>query len=259
MLGYLDTNATDPGYVIVNGLDPEFSDNGFDVYVYAVGGVVLRGGDYTIGDTTIEHTVVEPFDGTFIEGEEGNYMVFRDLTGNGFELEFQPQNRGNGTFRAVVNAVEVVAKSVGVPGDFNGDGQLTAADIDDLTTQSAGGTNPAAYDLNVDALVNDGDVNVWIKDLFNSWIGDADLNGEFNSSDLIQVLASGTYETDTPSAWTSGDFNGDARTNSTDLVAALADGGYENGPRAAVASVPEPTGALLVLIGLLGVGAIRRR
>src|SRR5690606_11142952 len=93
-----------------------------------------------------------------------------------------------------------------IPGDFNGNGQLDAPDIDDLTTQSAGGTNPAAYDLNSDALVNDADVRVWIRDLFNSWVGDADLNGEFNSTDLVAVLASGAYEADVASVWSTGDF-----------------------------------------------------
>jgi hypothetical protein len=140
-----------------------------------------------------------------------------------------------------------------VTGDFNANGVLDAPDIDDLTGQSAGGTNPAAYDLNADALVNDQDVNVWVKDLFDSWIGDADLNGEFNSGDLVTVLASGTYEADVNAVWTTGDFNGDGRTNSSDLVAALADGGYELGPRPAVSSVPEPASMVLVL---LAVGAV---
>src|SRR5690606_35368910 len=102
-----------------------------------------------------------------------------------------------------------------------------------LTTQSAAGTNLGAFDLNGDALVNEGDVRVWIRDLFNSWVGDANLDGQFNSSDLVDVLASGTYETNLPSVWTTGDFTGDGRTTSSDLVAALADGGYEMGPRAA--------------------------
>jgi hypothetical protein len=146
---------------------------------------------------------------------------------------------------------------VTLPGDFNNDGVLNAADIDDLTAQSAGATHPAAYDLNDDNLVDAGDVGVWVKDLFNSWIGDADLSGEFNSSDLITVLASGTYEADVDSVWSTGDFNGDGRTNSGDLIAALADGGYEAGPRAAVAAVPEPAGCTLLLLG--GLMLIRRR
>jgi hypothetical protein len=147
----------------------------------------------------------------------------------------------------------------GVPGDFDGSGVLDAPDIDDLTGQSAGGTNPTAYDLNNDSLVNADDVGVWIKDLYNSWIGDADLDGEFNSGDLVIVLASGAYEADVNSVWSTGDFNGDGRTNSGDLVAALADGGYEAGPRAAVAAVPEPSTAALLLVWLCGMAATRRR
>jgi hypothetical protein len=120
---------------------------------------------------------------------------------------------------------------VGSPGDFNGDGVLDAADIDELTGQVAASTHPALYDLNGDSLVNIGDIGVWVTDLYNSWIGDANLDGEFNSGDLVAVLATGTYEADVDSVWSSGDFNGDGRTNSGDLVAALADGGYEVGPR----------------------------
>jgi hypothetical protein len=146
-----------------------------------------------------------------------------------------------------------------LPGDFDGSGVLDAADIDDLTAQVAGQSNPAAYDLNGDMAVNAGDIGVWVKELFNSWIGDANLDGEFNSSDLVAVLASGTYEVDVDSTWSSGDFSGDRRTNSGDLVAALSDGGYEAGPRAAVQSVPEPSTALLAALACGLVAVFRRR
>jgi hypothetical protein len=144
-----------------------------------------------------------------------------------------------------------VTGTAGLIGDFNQDGVLDASDIDDLTTQSASGTNPPAYDLNADNLVNETDVDTWIVDLFNSWVGDANLDNEFNSSDLVAVLASGTYEADVASVWSTGDFNGDGRTNSSDLVAALAGGGYEAGPRAAVHAVPEPATAVLLLLPAL--------
>jgi hypothetical protein len=102
------------------------------------------------------------------------------------------------------------------------------------------------------------DVQHWVKSVFGSWTGDADLNGEFNSSDLVQVLAAGTYEVDVASVWSSGDFNGDGRTSSSDLIAALADGGYEQGPRAAVSAVPEPA-SFAILMASWAVIAIRRR
>jgi hypothetical protein len=133
-----------------------------------------------------------------------------------------------------------------LPGDFNANGVLDVADIDDLTNQSAGGLHPGKYDLNHDALVDQGDVRIWIDDLFRSWVGDANLDREFSSSDLVVVLSSGTYESDVPSVWSTGDFNGDGRTGTADLVLALADGGYEQGPRPWAAAVPEPSGVLLI-------------
>ncbi len=140
-------------------------------------------------------------------------------------------------------------KSSGLVGDFDKSGILDAPDIDDLTARSASQLNPVAYDLNGDSSVNQEDVKVWVKDLFNSWIGDANLDHEFNSGDLVVVLSSGTYEADVDAVWSTGDFNGDGRTNSSDLVAALSDGGYELGPRAAVSAVPEPSSFVLLTLG----------
>jgi hypothetical protein len=144
------------------------------------------------------------------------------------------------------------------PGDYNHNGTLDAADIDDLTIQTARGTHPASYDLNADALVDAGDIKIWVGDLFHSWIGDANLDGQFNSTDLVSVLAAGTYEVDVDSVWSTGDFNGDGRTNSSDLVAALADGGYEMGPRPAVAAVPEPATPTLLVMAIVVYCARRR-
>jgi hypothetical protein len=160
-------------------------------------------------------------------------------------------------FPSVALSLETVGE--GLPGDFNANGTLDAGDIDDLTSKSAGGTNPAAYDLNADSQVDDGDIGVWVKDLFHSWIGDANLNGEFSTSDLVVVLASGAYETNVAAVWSTGDFNGDGRANTSDLVAALADGGYEAGPRTAVAAVPEPSSTALGVLGALAMGILRRR
>jgi hypothetical protein len=148
-------------------------------------------------------------------------------------------------------SAELMVPQVSIPGDFNDDGVLDATDINDLTAKSAAGVYDAPYDLNTDLAVNSADVAMWVKDLFKSWIGDANLDKEFSSADLVDVLASGTYENNINAVWTTGDFDGSGRTNTSDLVAALADGGYERGPVAAVASVPEPSSALLLVIGCL--------
>ena len=119
----------------------------------------------------------------------------------------------------------------------------------------ADGLNPKAYDLNGDDLVNFADREVWVNDLKNTWIGDANLNGEFNSGDMVQVFARGLYETGNPAGWEDGDFNGDTVFGSGDMVAAFVGGGYEQGlkeggPNAAVSAVPEPSSVLLLLVGL---------
>jgi hypothetical protein len=143
-------------------------------------------------------------------------------------------------------------------GDFSGDGTLNAADIDQLTSQVAGGLHPPTFDLNQDAMINQDDIRLWVRDLFTSWMGDANLDGQFNSSDLVAVLTSGTYEADVAAVWSTGDFNGDGRTTSSDLVVALTDGGYELGPRAAAVAVPEPGAGLRVGLGALGLLGCRR-
>jgi hypothetical protein len=177
--------------------------------------------------------------------------IFQTAGTNDLAFEFRLASGGT-----LAGTVQLGADATG---DFNGNGILDTGDVDDLTTQSAGGTNPAEYDLNADALVNADDVGVWIRDLFSTWIGDANLDGQFTSSDLVNVLASGTYEANVAAVWSTGDFNGDGRTTSSDLVAALADGGYEAGPRAAAAAVPEPTSVVLLIGAWLFIGLAHRR
>jgi hypothetical protein len=96
-----------------------------------------------------------------------------------------------------------------------------------------------------------------VRDVKNTWMGDADLNGEFSSAYMITVLPAGQYE-DTihgNSAWSEGDWNGDGDFTSADLITALAEGGYEVGPRAA--PVPEPGALLLLMARLPKIGCLR--
>ena len=143
-----------------------------------------------------------------------------------------------------------------VPGDYDGDGLLDAGDLDLQAIAMAADPPPQEYDLNEDGLVNFDDRKQWVEVLKNTWIGDANLNGEFNSGDMVQVFARGLYETGNPAGWEDGDFNGDTVFGSGDMVAAFVGGGYEQGlkqggPNAAVSAVPEPSGLLLMLLGFL--------
>ncbi|MCA9196246.1 MAG: PEP-CTERM sorting domain-containing protein [Planctomycetales bacterium] len=144
-------------------------------------------------------------------------------------------------------------------GDFNGNGLLDVTDINQLGQASASGANDGAFDLTDDGLVNVADVTVWAKNLKNTWIGDANLDGEFSSTDFVAVFTSGKFEQAVDAVWSEGDWNGDGRFDTSDFVAAFTDGGFELGPRGAVSSVPEPSSTpLLVLAGMLFVWRQRR-
>jgi uncharacterized membrane protein len=151
------------------------------------------------------------------------------------------------------------AKSV-IPGDFNKNGLLDADDIDLLMSEIRGGVYDPTFDLNSDSVLDQSDVTTWVHELEDSFFGDANLDGEFNSGDLVEVFTVGKYEMGQESGWAEGDWNGDGLFGSGDLVFAFQDGGYEHGPRVAVSAVPEPsTALLLVLAAALTVSSIAAR
>ncbi|MEZ6116300.1 MAG: hypothetical protein R3C28_06975 [Pirellulaceae bacterium] len=148
-----------------------------------------------------------------------------------------------------------------ITGDFNGNGQLDVNDVDLLAAEVRTGSTNRVYDLNEDAAIDTVDFQTWVKDTAHLYFGDANLDGEFNSSDLVQVFQFGVYEADgpIPANWSSGDWNGDGHFDSTDFVVAFEDGGYEQGPRAVVA-VPEPTTSVFgMVIGAVMLLRGRRR
>ena len=101
--------------------------------------------------------------------------------------------------------------------------------------------------------------NISIEVINKDWIGDANLDGEFNSADLVKVFQAAKYETGEVAAWSQGDWNADRIFDSSDLIAAFQDGGYEMGPKAAVAAVPEPSTVAMVMPLLVGLLTIARR
>lgn len=146
-------------------------------------------------------------------------------------------------------------------GDFDADDQVSVTDIDALSSRIRSEQYDARFDLNNDELLDETDRVVWVKELKKTWFGDSDLDGEFNSSDLVSVFAYGQYEDAVVgnSSWATGDWNGDGEFNSSDLVLAFQDGGYELGKRGAAGIVPEPaSGWSLVWSGMLITLAKRR-
>ena len=143
-------------------------------------------------------------------------------------------------------------------GDFNSNGVLDIEDVNLLTVESASGNNDVAFDLDGDGAVTSKDVGVWVKDLKNTWLGDSNLDGEFNSTDFVVIFSGAKYEQDVDADWSEGDWNGDGRFSSTDLVFAFSDSGYERGPREP-AAVPEPSTCAMLLIGVVAFASATRR
>jgi hypothetical protein len=89
--------------------------------------------------------------------------------------------------------------------------------------------------------------------------GDANIDGLFNSTDLVQVFQRGEYEDTVVGNSTSsgGDWNSDHEFDSGDLVAAFQTGKYEQAG-AATSSVPEPTSWVWMIVGAIGADRLRR-
>lgn len=159
MTGYLDTlDVGQEGVSItVSGIDSvPFIEDVYNVAVYMKGGVVGRGGDYTIGNQTLQHFDSGPFTGTYVPGEQGDYIVFRNVTGNSFTLTSAAV-----VTRAPVNAIEILPASA-VIGDADGDGIVDIADFDlirnnFLNTVTAGEDG----DLDFSTVVDLSDFRIW--------------------------------------------------------------------------------------------------
>jgi hypothetical protein len=108
--------------------------------------------------------------------------------------------------------------------------QPPAPSIDELFAAIRSGNPSARYDLTGDGAVDQSDVNMLVRDILKTEFGDANLDGEFNSSDLVNVFQRGQYEDEIlgNSSWADGDWNGDGEFDSADFVTVFQAGGYRN-------------------------------
>jgi uncharacterized membrane protein len=136
-------------------------------------------------------------------------------------------------------------------GDFDIDGAFDVDDIDILAAVLRDGTQYARYDLNNDQIIDTEDYRVLVEKLANTYFGDSNFDGEFNSADIVAVFIAGQYEDDVAlnSNWSQGAWNGEGEFDSSDFVLAFQGDGFERGPRAANA-VPEPSSMVLACLAL---------
>ncbi|MCA9198747.1 MAG: beta-propeller domain-containing protein, partial [Planctomycetales bacterium] len=111
--------------------------------------------------------------------------------------------------------------------DVNNDGYISPIDVLMITNRLAAETR-----LDLPAIDNPSSANSELIDsvfdgVLNS-IGDSNLDGRFDSGDLVLAFQAGEYEDDVAgnSTWSDGDWNGDLEFSTADLVLAFQQGHY---------------------------------
>jgi hypothetical protein len=158
---------------------------------------------------------------------------------------------GNFTFALDLPEYRELITQSFVLGDFDSDRLVGTTDINLLSLAVREGSSNRSFDLNRDGLIDQRDRETWVEDVRRTYFGDSNLDGEFNSADLVTVFAAGQYEDAflLNSSWESGDWDGDGEFTTADFVLALQDNSFEQGPRidlVGAAVVPEATSAVWV-------------
>jgi hypothetical protein len=147
---------------------------------------------------------------SYISAESGR--IVGDTNNNGLP---DPDENFFGQFR-------IVDRSSPDP-DANSDGRLDARDIDTLFAAAQNGVFQDRWDLDRNGKVDQADITYLLDNYLNAAAGDANLDGRFDSRDLVLIFQAGQYEDRLPtnSSWSTGDWNGDGEFNSADLVFAF--------------------------------------
>jgi hypothetical protein len=113
-------------------------------------------------------------------------------------------------------------------GDFDQSGSFSAEDIDALCRAVHAASPNPQFDLTDDKVVDEADHTRLVDEIMRVTVGDANLDGIFDSGDLVRIFQAGEYEDETEdnSGWGEGDWNCDGDFSTNDLVAAFQSGRY---------------------------------
>ncbi|MCA9213654.1 MAG: hypothetical protein KDB27_11340 [Planctomycetales bacterium] len=144
--------------------------------------------------------------------------------------------------------------------DINRDGSCSGLDFDEIAAAVRSQNQDPKYDVyfaDRKFRVGAEDREFWITNLAMTHYGDSNIDGQFNSSDLVAVFRASKFETNEAAGWEQGDWNGDGLFTTSDLVRAFEADAYEKPVR--LVSVPEPHVPPLVLLVLLLLQDYRRK
>lgn len=182
-----------------------------------------------------DNDVIRVQEDEVIYDDRGSWPIAADGTGRSLNRR-SPSALGNDPASWFAAAGTPGRVNTTIPGDLNGDNRADEADINALFVQMRSATPDLAFDLTGDGKVDALDRDELVLNLIGTTYGDADVNGIFNSGDLVRVFIAGGYEDNVAgnSAWESGDWDGDGEFTSADIVLSMQAGGF------VPAAVPAP-------------------
>ncbi|MCA9214839.1 MAG: VCBS repeat-containing protein, partial [Planctomycetales bacterium] len=174
----------------------------------------------------------------------GTWAWFENIDGNA--TKFARHQLNGPTFRSLTaffdidgdNKNDVVAandnriswlRNESQQSDWNGDGLFNDLDIRFIDRAIRSGQASNEFDFDENGNVDNHDFYVYLRNYVGYSLFDVNLDGRFNSSDLVTLFQAAKYEKDEPATWSEGDFDGDGRFDSSDIIDAFAFG-YERDP-----------------------------
>ncbi|MFC1759531.1 hypothetical protein ACFL2H_12320, partial [Planctomycetota bacterium] len=193
---------------------------------------------------------------------EENPLVFVDLRDNSYVHAIGVSERNVGHLDGILSTSEALyLADISPGGGFSTNSRNSGViyrveslypTIDEMTAAVNSQSEDLHFDLTKDSVVDSADRDLLITQVNGTFAGDSNLDGQFDSSDLIRVFQIDAY--DDPDfanvTWEAGDWNGDATVDSSDLIAAFRGGHYRRGePLGKV--VPEPGSVCLWTVLLM--------
>ena len=178
------------------------------------------------------------------------WILIGDESATRTAKRFDSGNHSSASNRPSLN---IVFELGALAGDFDGDGELTPADLDVFCAALNEGTEAEEFDVNGDGVVDLADRTAWLQDLNGTSVGDADLDGEVAFADFLALSANFGEE----GGWAQGDFDCSGDVVFADFLLLSGNFGVQQG-EATLASVPEPSLGLLVIGALLPAALMRK-